>query len=243
MPLSIPIQVNLYPGLLISDGYVHVFNGETAFASLTMTEEIFLPLYSISSAKDLQQYQQVHLEQRFIVAENGFVEQDKYFAKAFQELELIKATGDLLALHEAFFGQDTYNCELAVYINSHEYLQKILGSDVMCGADEYMYLIGKQNHQHDEDDEDDFVTERYSSAAGFQRSLLYALETLKHKLEKNYMSAEPCLTVTAAMWEYAYFRYQQGVMFKKCKKPGCEKYFALGPGGQRSRKYCDTHSK
>ena len=240
MLFSIPIQVNVYPGLLISDGYVRIFSGETAYATLTMTEEMFLRLCSISSAKELQQYQQEHPEQRFIVAESGFVTQDKYFAKAFQELELIKATGGLLALHEAFLGQDTYNRELALYINSHEYLQKILGSDVMCGADEYMYLVGNQNHQYDEDE---FVTERYSSAAGFQRSLLDALDTLQHKLEKNYMSAEPCLTVPAAMWEHAYFRYQQGVMFKKCEKPGCENYFAFGPGGQRSRKYCAAHSR
>lgn len=237
---SIPIQVNEYPGLLIADGFVHVLSNETAFATQNMTEEMFLRLISISSVNELQQYQKEHLEQRFIVAESGFVIQEKYFTKAFQELELIKATGGLWALHEAFLEQDTYNRELAVYLNSHECLQEILGSDVLRGADEYMYLVGNRNSQYDEDDS---MNERYPSAAGFHRSLSDALDTLQYKLEKKYMSAEPCLTVIEAMWEYAYFRYKQEVRFKKCEKPGCEKYFAFGPGGQRSRKYCAVHSR
>ena len=238
---NIPIQMNIYPGLLFLDQYVHVLKNETVAGTLLMTEDLFLQLCSICSAEDLARYQQAHLEQRFILVKSGLIAKEEYFEQAWEEIALIKAIDELLEKHNASFRKSTseYDRELAAYINNHSCLQKILGFDIMGAADLYMDLIRNPDHYQLDDD---FATERYSSAAGLQQSLFRIFDTLNGKLKQDYLSIEPCVTLVAAMWRYGYFRYQQGTIFKRCEKAGCKNYFAYGPGGQTSRRYCKAHT-
>lgn len=237
---DIQIQVNIYPDLLTQDEYVHVLKNEAAIGTMEMTEDRFLQLCAISSENDAAHYQQEHTEQRFIIEGRGLVPKEFYFEQAWKGIAAIKATNELLAKHKTYIGKDTneYNCEVAAFMNDHDCLQSVLGSDLMRAA--WLYIDLAQNPDCYQLD-DDFATERYSSVADLHRSLFSALDRLDGKLKQDCLSLEPCATLTEAMWRYGYLRFDHNVSYRKCGKAGCKEYFACGPGGQMSRKHCKIH--
>ena len=210
----IPIRTSIYPGLLISDEWVHVIKDEPAYSTMAITEEVFLSLCNISSTDDLMHYQHEHLEQRFIIAESGYIAQDEYFAKAFREMETLKATNGLVALYdslpESIAGPLEREYEIALYINNHDCLQEVLGYDIMDVADTCVGVKTEHIYQ------DDYY------AVNLIRDLYNALDSLGCQLQRTYLKAEPYQTIVAAMWGYGFFRHSQETTYKKCEKPGCK---------------------
>lgn len=227
----VPVVFSSYRDLAFSNNYVRYFADEDPIRSVEMTEPVFLSLCAICSPESAERFTHDFPSFRFFDDVNRLIPPDEYYGQIASLVAQIKSAYGLWHLRTTDDKTDisAHLTRLALYIDDHlQNLNSILQHyPATRGLLDYIYRDSQNPYTY----------------LNFDTRLVEMGEMIE-LLKAQYLLIDQCATITEAMWRYGYMRiFVNFVEYKKCQKSGCDNYYAIGPGGQRGRKYCNIHLK